>query len=78
MLSMLVTTKVKVNRLCSVLKTFSKMFSYQRAEATAPRLLVPLLDHAMSPRWPPIHSAPGRELSSQLSDHERAPRRASG
>ena len=48
MLSMLVTTKVKVNRLCSVLKTFSKMFSYQRAEAAAPGLLLLLLDHAMS------------------------------
>ena len=48
MLSMLVTTKVKVNRLCSVLKIFSKTFSYRRAEAAAPGLLVLLLDHAMS------------------------------
>jgi hypothetical protein len=36
MLSMLVTTKVEVNRFCSVLK----VFYYQRTEATAPELLV--------------------------------------
>src|SRR5512146_195733 len=55
MLSMLVTTKVKVNRFCSVLKMFTKVFSYQRAEATALRLLLPF-DHAMSPRWPLTYS----------------------
>jgi hypothetical protein len=49
MLSMLVSTKVKVNRFCSVLKTFPIMLSYQRAEATAPRLLVPLRPCDVSP-----------------------------
>ena len=49
MLSMLVTTKVKVNRFCSVLKMFTKVFSYQRAEAIAPRLLLPLRPCNVSP-----------------------------
>src|SRR5512135_1558360 len=46
---MLVTTKVKVNRFCSVLEMFTKVFSYQRAEAIAPRLLLPLRPCNVSP-----------------------------
>ena len=60
MLSMLVTTKVKVNRLCSVLKTFSKIFLLSEGRGCCARATLLLLDHNVSPRWPPIHSGLGR------------------
>src|SRR5512144_1411612 len=70
---MLVTTKVKVNRFCSVLEMFTKVFSYQRAEAIAPRLLLPLRPCNVSPLAANLldYSTPGCELSSQLSGHDK-------
>ena len=63
MLSMLVTTKAKVNRLCSVLKT-SKMFSYQRTRA----LLRPAYSYSFSPT---LSLPTGRQFTGHLDASRR-------